>query len=130
MTPLAISTPGIILIVLAVVLLALVAGGYAAASRRAQRNEGALHDEIASAERELAKAHAGDKGWDPAILADAAREAAIARFGDATVGEPQLVQVIDRPGTDADQAVFRVRTADGDEHRITLGRTAGVWGPA
>jgi hypothetical protein len=42
----------------------------------------------------------------------------------------QLVQVIDRPGTDADQAVFRVETADGDEHRITLGRTGGVWGAA
>ena len=130
MTPIAISTLGIILIVLAVVLLLLAAGGYAAATRRAHDNEGALHDEIGRAERELAKAHAGDKGWDPAVLAEAAREAAVARFGDATVGEPQLVQVIDRPGTDADQAVFRVQTADGDEHRITLGRSAGVWGPA
>lgn len=129
-TAIAVSTLGIILIVLAVVLLALVAGGYAAATRRAQRNEGALQDEVAGAERELAKAHAGDKGWDPALLAVAARAVAAARFGDATVGEPQLVQVIDRPGTDADQAVFRVQTADGDEHRITLGRTAGVWGPA
>jgi hypothetical protein len=26
--------------------------------------------------------------------------------------------------------VFHVQTADGDEHRITLGRTGGVWGPA
>jgi hypothetical protein len=39
------------------------------------------------------------------------------------------VQVLDRPGTDADQAVFRVRTTDGD-HTVTLGRTDGVWGPA
>ena len=130
MTVIAISTLGIILIVLAVVLLLLAAGGYVAATRRADDTEGALQDEIARAERELAKAHAGDKGWDPAVLAAAAREAAVARFGDATVGEPQLVQVIDRPGTDADQAVFRVQTADGDEHRITLGRTAGVWGLA
>ena len=130
MTLLAISTLGIVLIVLAFVLILLAAGGYVAATRRADDTEGALHDEVARAERELAKAHAGDKGWDPAVLADAAREAAVARFGDATVGEPQLVQVVDRPGTDADQAVFRVQTADGDEHRITLGRTAGVWRPA
>jgi hypothetical protein len=129
-TPIAISTLSIILIVVLVALALLMAGGYVAATRRAQDSEGALQDELARAERELAKAHAGDKGWDPVLLAAAAREAALARFGDATVGDPQLVQVIDRPGTDADQAVFRVQTADGDEHRITLGRAAGVWGPA
>lgn len=130
MTPIAISTFAVVLIVLAVVIVLLVTGGYVAATRRAQTSEGALQHELARAERELAKAHASDKGWDPAILAAAAREAAVARFGDATVGDPLLVQVIDRPGTDADQAVFHVQTADGGEHRITLGRSGGVWGPA
>lgn len=130
MTVIAVSTLGIVLIVLAVLLVLLAAGGYAAATRRARGTEGALQHELARAERELAKAHASDKGWDPAILAAAAHDAAVARFGDATVGAPLLVQVIDRPGTDADQAVFHVQTADGGEHRITLGRTGGVWGPA
>ncbi len=130
MTPIAVSTLGIVLIVLAVLIVLLVVGGYAAATRRAAGSEGALQRELDQAERELAQAHASDKGWDPALLAAAARDAALARFGDATVGEPQLVQVIDRPGTDADQAVFRVETADGDEHRITLGRSGGEWGPA
>ena len=129
-TPIAVSTLGIVLIVLVVVVLLLVAGGYVAATRRADSSEGALHREIATAERELAQAHANDKGWDPAILASAARVAAIERFGDATVGEPMLVQVVDHPGTDADQAVFLVKTADGGEHRMTLGRADGVWGPA
>ena len=130
MTLIAISTFAIVLIVLAVVLVLLAVGGYVAATRRAETSEDALQHELARAERELAKAHASDKGWDPAVLAAAAREAAVAQFGDATVGEPLLVQVIDRPGTDADQAVFRVETADGGEHRVTLGRTSGVWGPA
>lgn len=130
MTPIAASALGIILIVLAVVVALLVAGGYVAAMRRARSDEGALRDELAAAERELAKAHANDKGWEPSLLAAAARDAAVQRFGDATVGDPLLVQVIDRPGTDADQAVFLVRTADGGEHRVTLGRAGGVWGPA
>ena len=130
MNPIAVSTLGIVLIVIALVLLLLVAGGYVAATRRAKTDEGALHRELDKAERELAQAHANDKGWDPALLASAAQVAATVRFGDATVGDPLLVQVIDRPGTDADQAVFLVRTADGGEHRMTLGRAGGVWGPA
>ena len=128
--PIAVSTLGIILIVLAVVIVLLVAGGYAAATRRAKSHEGDLRRELATAERELAEAHANDKGWDPAVLAAAARDAATERFGDATVGTPLLVQVVDRPGTDADQAVFLIKTADGGEHRMTLGRAGGVWSPA
>ncbi len=62
----------------------------------------------------------------PELIAAAAAE----RFGDGVVGTPQLVQVLDRPGVEADQAVFRVESTDGREHRITLGRTSGEWGPA
>ena len=81
------------------------------------------------AERELAKAHAADKGWDPALLHAAARARRRRAVRRAAVTGLQLVQVIDKPGTDADQAVFRVETADG-EQSLTLGRTGGVWGPA
>jgi hypothetical protein len=34
--------------------------------------------------------------------------------------------VIDRPGTDADQAVFDVHAA-GARHRVVLGRRDGEW---
>ena len=37
------------------------------------------------------------------------------------------MQVVDQPGTDADQAVFRVLGADGAEHTVTLGRRDGAW---
>ena len=130
MTLIAVSTLAVVLIVLAVVLLLLAAGGYVAATRQAKSHEGDLERALATAEGELARAHASDKGWDPALLASAARDAATERFGDATVGDPLLVQVVDRPGTDADQAVFLVKTADGGEHRMTLGRAGGVWGAA
>jgi len=37
-----------------------------------------------------------------------------------------LVEVIDKPGTDEDQAVFEVRTGS-DRHRVVLGRRDGDW---
>jgi type II secretory pathway pseudopilin PulG len=124
------STLSIILIVIAAVIFVLAAGGYVAATRLRRVRDVLLRRELDQAERALAQAHALDKGWDRGTLAAAAQEAALERFGDAAVGEPLLVQVLDRPGTDADQAVFRVETADGAEHRITLGRSGGGWGPA
>ena len=130
MTPIAISTLAIVLLVLLAVVLILAIGGYTAMTRRTQARDSALHRALAQAEDALAEAHALDKGWDRATLEAAARAAAAARFGDGVVGTPQLVQVIDRPGADADQAVFRVEGSDGREHRITLGRASGEWGPA
>jgi len=128
--PIAVSTLGIVLLVLLALIVFLVAGGYIAATRRARQREVALRRELEQAEQAFAQARALDKGWDRDILADAARDAAAARFGDAAVGVPLLVQVLDRPGTDADQAIFHIKTADGTEHRMTLGRSGGVWGPA
>ena len=130
MIPISASILGIVLLVVLILIVVLAAGGWAAATRRAKSRERQLVDELQTAEHELARAHASDKGWDRALLDAAARQAVAARFGDAAIGAPQLVQVVDRPGTDADQAVFRVQTADGQEHRITLGRTGGVWGAA
>ncbi|HUR86117.1 MAG TPA: hypothetical protein VMY78_12285 [Solirubrobacteraceae bacterium] len=130
MPPLAASVLGIILLVVLALVVVLAVGGFMVATRRNRASERKLVAELQTAERELARAHASDKGWDPSLLDAAARSAAAERFGNAPIDALQLVQVLDRPGTDADQAVFRVQTADGTEHRITLGRTGGVWGPA
>ena len=130
MTFLAISTLGVILLVVLALVLVLSVGGYIAMTRRMRARESELQRELAQAEDALAQAHARDKGWDRKILDAAAHAAAAERFGDDIAGPPQLVQVIDRPGVDADQAVFRVESRDGREHRITLGRTGGEWGPA
>jgi type II secretory pathway pseudopilin PulG len=128
MVPVAASTLGIVLVVFAALILILAGGGWMAATRRARAQERKLLAALHDAEQALARARATDKGWDRALLDAAARDAFATRFGTERVNALQLVQVIDRPGTDADQAVFRVETADGDEHRITLGRTGGVWG--
>lgn len=129
MIPLAISTIGIVLIVLLALFALLAVGGYFAAERRARMRERELVRQLTEADEALAQAHASDKGWERSALEAAARRACAERFGDAGFEALHLVQVIDRPGTDADQAVFRVDTPDG-EHRITLGRMNGVWGPA
>ena len=105
-------------------------GGYIAMTRRTQaRDEQAARAArgapSASSPRRTPPTRAGIR----ALLEAAARSAADERFGAGAVSDPQLVQVIDQPGTDADQAVFHVETADG-EQVVTLGRTGGVWGPA
>ena len=128
MTSLAVSTIGLIALVIGGVFLLLVIGGYFAAERRQRSGERELLAQLQAADRELAQAHASDKGWERSALEAAARRAVAERFGeDAEVQALQLVQVLDRPGVDADQAIFRVQTPDG-EHRITLGRAGGVWG--
>jgi hypothetical protein len=122
-----VSALAVVLIVLALLVLVLVAGGYVVVARRTGARDPKLIEQLRKAERELAQAHAADKGWDRATLEAAARTAAAQRF--SSIRALRLVQVIDKPGTDADQAVFRVETDDG-EHAITLGRSGGVWGPA
>ena len=115
------TTLGIILIVLGVLIVVLFVGGVVAASRRQQAQEGHLRQQLEQANSELALAHAQDKGWDRATLEMAARTAA-----GADLQEIDLVQVEDRPGTDEDRAVFRVVRA-GQESRLVLGRRDGVW---
>jgi hypothetical protein len=119
----------VVLLIVLVLVLALGIGGYVAMGRRTREGEGELVASLQRAERELAQAHATDKGWERGTLEAAARAAATERLGGTEILALQLVQVIDKPGTDADQAVFRVDT-DSGEHVITLGRTGGVWGAA
>jgi hypothetical protein len=127
--PLAISAVAVVLLVLVGLFVLLAIGGYVAGAQRTKARDRELLRQLEEADRALAQAHATDKGWERSVLEAAARRGFAERFGNTDFDELQLVQVLDRPGTDADQAVFRVETPDG-EHRITLGRTNGVWGPA
>jgi hypothetical protein len=119
----------IVLIVIVLLVVILGGGGYVAMAARTRARDAQLLAQLQQADRELAQAHASDKGWDRATLEAAARAAAADRFPGVQVAALQLVRVIDKPGTDADEAVFRVETSDG-EHSITLGRSGGVWGAA
>src|SRR5436190_8836565 len=108
-----------ILIILAVLLI-LIVGGVLARRRQLARSRPAFERALAQVDHDLAAAAASDRGWDREHLEAAARRISAEQFG----AEPEaltLVEVIDRPGTEADQAVFDVHAA-GAHHRVVLGR--------
>ncbi len=109
------------LIIVIVVLIVLAVGGAIAAKRRLVATSDRFEADLQRLNRELAAAHAEDNGWERSTLESAARTAYAAERGN----EPEhleLVQVIDRPGTDDDHAVFRI-----GHERLTLGRRDGEW---
>lgn len=118
------STLAVILIVFAVLLTLLFAGGYVANARRRQAERAALHARAREADRHLADAHAQDKGWERATLEEAARQAYAAQHG-APPQRLTLVQVVDRPGIEEDEAVF-----DADGETLVMERRSGDWAPA
>ena len=119
------STLALVLIVVAVLILALIVGGYVASGRRRRADDQALAAELAVANEHLALAHAQDKGWERTGLEQAA-SAAFARRSPAEVRALHLVQVVDKPGTEDDQAVFRVETDHGAEY-VHLHRQGDTW---
>lgn len=101
-------------------------GGAIYVSRRNRRGRERFDAVVAEANRGLAAAHALDNGWEPEALQAAARRLYASERPDATVREVTLVAVRDEPGTDSDQAVFRV-TTDGGPGTIWLGRRGDTW---
>jgi hypothetical protein len=113
------------LIIVIVVLFVLAVGGIVARSMLQKRTEGEFRARVERANHDLAEAAAEDRGWDRATLESAAHRI----FAEQKGSEPSellLVEVIDRPGTEEDQAVFRVG-AEGSHHFLTLGRREGDW---
>jgi hypothetical protein len=110
------------------VLLLLFVGGLIANARRARAEDPELRATLREADQALAHARAEDRGWDRAALEAAAREAFAAR-SPIELRELQIVKVVDRPGTEEDQCLFRVVTDVGSEE-ILLVRTGGAWGAA
>jgi hypothetical protein len=107
-------------------IIVLAAGGAYARRRQLERGSERFEQHLARVNEELAAAHAVDRGWAREGLEAAARAAYAAERGGAEPEELTLVQVIDRPGTDDDKAVFRI-PAGGREERLTLGREGGEW---
>jgi type II secretory pathway pseudopilin PulG len=123
-----VSALAIIVIVVLAVLLLLFVGGMVANARRARAESPELRESLREADRALALARAEDRGWDRGMLEAAAREAFAAR-SPVEPRELQLLKVIDRPGIEDDQCVFRVVTDVGSEE-ILLVRTGGDWAAA
>jgi uncharacterized membrane protein YccC len=114
---------GVIVGILVVLGVVLFLGGLVASGRRRDAMAQRLHEQVEAADAALADARAQDRGWERATIEAAARAA----LAPKEPRELHLVQVVDQPGTDADQAVFRVVGTDGAESTVTLGRRDGAW---
>jgi hypothetical protein len=121
-----VATWEIILIAVVAVLILLAVGGALARRRQLERTEGDFDTQLAQANRDLAVAHAKDRGWQRSVLEDAARRAFADQRSGAQPETMSLVAIIDRPGTDEDKAVFQLEEG-GDRHELTLGRQNDEW---
>jgi hypothetical protein len=110
------------LIIVIVVFLVLAAGGVIARRRQLARTRPAFERSLTQADQDLAAAAAADRGWDRDRLEAAARRAFADRHGGAPPGTLTLVEVLDRPGKDEDEAVF-----EADGQRVVLGRRGDDW---
>jgi hypothetical protein len=114
------------LIVVLAVLALLAVGGALARRRQLDSTRGRFDANLLQVNNDLAAAHAADRGWEREALDDAARRAYAEQRPGADQAEMVLMQVIDRPGTDQDKAVYRFGP-DGHHERLTLGRREGEW---
>jgi hypothetical protein len=111
----------IVLGVFVALVIVLAVGGIYARRRQLAATQDRFDANLAQVNRDLAAAHAQDRGWAREGLESAARAAYAAQRGAEPSGLT-LVQIIDRPGTDEDKAVFAVGV-----ERLTLGRADGEW---
>jgi type II secretory pathway pseudopilin PulG len=116
----------IVVIVIVAIVVALFAGGMVAVARRRRERGSAFRTEVERANGALAAARAEDRGWDPELLESAAR-AACARRGASTLRSLHLIQVVDRPGTEHDEARFRGIDDRGVAHDVLLRRSGEGW---
>src|SRR5215216_7659615 len=97
----------IVLGVFVALVIILAVGGAIARRRQLAATRGRFDANLAQVNRDLAAAHAEDRGWAREGLEAAARGAYVAERG-AEPAALTLVQIVDRPGTDDDKAVFRI----------------------
>ena len=113
------------LIIVLGVLAILAIGGFIARSMYLRRTEADFRAKLEQANHDLAEAAAADRGWDRETLEGAARRIYAEQRG-AEPSELLLTEVIDRPGTDEDLAVFHTE-GEGARATLTLGRRDGAW---
>ena len=122
----AMSTLGIILIVLAVLVVLFFIGGVLGARRRDRRQAGTYAEHVAAADAALQQARAGDRGWHREAMEAVARDAIADSRRDWDYNDLHLVLVDDRPGTEEDRAQFVAVGPDG-ECRVILTREGDRW---
>ena len=120
------SALAIVLIVIAVLVVALFVGGLLASARRERQFAREREQNIAAADVALQQARAADRGWDRAVLEEAARRAFAAALPGFSYERLDLVLVDDRPGVTEDRAHF-VASGRGREARVVLVRRDTGW---
>ena len=121
------STLAIVLIVVGVLLAVFLALGFLGARARDRRQGGTWAQHVAEADSALEQARAADRGWDRAVMEEAARGALAGSRPGWEYGDLHLVLVDDRPGTDEDRAHFVAMGDGGDEARVVLTRQGDRW---
>lgn len=116
----------IVLLALVAILALLFVGGLIGNARARAGRDRQLRERIAAADHALAAARAEDRGWDRELLEAAARAAFAQQRPGVAIERLELVQVVDRPGTEEDRAAFQVIAAGGEDH-LELVRSGDGW---
>lgn len=120
----------VVLIIIGVVLVLMVVffvGGLLYSRRR--NHDPGFWKSVSDADGALETARAQDKGWDRALLEEAARSALASERPDVEYEGLHLVLVDDRPGMEEDRAhLVAMGKGDGSRARVVLTRTEkGDW---
>jgi hypothetical protein len=121
-----ISTIGIILIVLGVVVVLFAIGGAIAVVTRSRAQDATFAQHVEAADSALEQARALDRGWDRDTMEEAARAALAESRPGWSYEDLHLVLVDDRPGVSEDRAQFMAVGSDGDA-RVILAREGDRW---
>ena len=121
------STLAIVLIVVGVLLAVLIVLGFLGARARDRRQAGTWAQHVSEADAQLEQARASDRGWDRAVMEEAARSAISASRPGWTFENLHLVLVDDRPGTEEDRAHFVAVGDGGEEARVVVAREGDRW---
>ncbi len=124
--PFAVSTFGIVLIVIGVLAVVFLIGGFFAIRSRERQHGGEWKGHVAEADSALEGARALDKGWHRETMEEAAKSALGASKPDFGLDTLHLVFVDDRPGKEEDRAHF-VAVGSGGEARVILARDGDRW---
>jgi hypothetical protein len=123
---LAVSTLGIILIVIGVVVVLFAIGGAIAVAKRSRRQDATFAQHVEAADAMLEQARAADKGWHRDTMEAAARAAIAESKPGWSYDDLHLVLVDDRPGVSEDRAHFMAMGSDG-QARVILAREGDRW---
>ncbi|HEY6776987.1 MAG TPA: hypothetical protein VI122_10810 [Thermoleophilaceae bacterium] len=124
--PIALSTLGLVLIILGAVILIAFILGVIGARARDRRQAPSYEEHLAAADQALEQARAADKGWHREAMEQVARHALEESRPGWEYRQLHLVLVDDRPGVGEDRAHF-VAVADDGEARVIISRQADGW---